>query len=231
LFHGGIQKTSLVDYPGHICDVVFLAGCNFRCPYCHNPELVLGGEHLSSYQWADVLDGIAKRAHVLDGVCISGGEPTLHPELAQWCAQIKELGLLVKLDTNGTSPELLGQLLADDLVDYVAMDIKAPPVKYEQVTRTKVDLKSVERSVDLLLAGGISYEFRTTVPRSLLGEKDLLMIGQWINGASCYVLQRYRPEHHLDLEFESDERGSEAWLLTMQEKLKPYADSIKVRGL
>lgn len=227
---GGVQKTSLIDYPGNICDTVFLTGCNFRCPYCHNRELVLGVVAFDS-SWPEILAGLGARAHLLDGVCFSGGEPTLHKELPDWCAQVKELGLSVKVDTNGSNPELLEHLISKGLVDYVAMDVKAPKEKYPKVVRMPLDLSKIQRSIDLLRANDVSYEFRTTVPRSLLGEAELLAMGRWLDGAACWVLQRYRPEHRLDESFHSEENDASSWLREMQNKLSSFVESVTVRGI
>lgn len=233
MFISGIQKTSLVDYPGNICDALFFGGCNLRCPYCHNPDLVLGSANLPRYELGDVINSLANRSRFIDGVCVSGGEPTLQPlpELKLFFSEIKALGLAVKLDTNGTQPEVLEELLQDGLVDYVAMDVKAPLSRYSEVCRVPVDLRAVRSSVDLLLKGEVEYEFRTTVPRSLLTESDLLEIGQWLSGARRYVLQAYQPTRRLDPSFNSNEADTESWLLSMQQRLIPYFSDVQVRGL
>ncbi|NLV91367.1 MAG: anaerobic ribonucleoside-triphosphate reductase activating protein [Firmicutes bacterium] len=233
MYIGGIQKTSLVDFPGNICDTLFFAGCNLRCPYCHNPELVRGDASLTAIGCGEVLAALERRKHLLDGVCISGGEPTLQPvaDLVKLLSAIKSLGLQVKLDTNGTKPEVLEQLLERDLIDYVAMDIKAPLERYQEVCRVAVDTDAIKRSVEILRRGLVAYEFRTTVPRSLLSEDDLLQMGQWLQGAVRFVLQAYQPGVHLEPGFVSDEAGVEEWLPAMGEKLQDFFAEVQVRGL
>jgi pyruvate formate lyase activating enzyme len=189
---GGIQWTTLLDYPGRVATTVFTAGCNFRCPFCHNPELVLP-ERVSAVR--RVLDPgffseLGDRRGFLDGVVISGGEPTVQPDLPDTCAQIKALGYLVKLDTNGTMPEVLASLLRDGLVDYVAMDIKAPLDAYSRMAGTAVQRETIERSIDLIRSEAAAYEFRTTVAPGLSGD-DLMRIADDLDGARAYWLQRF----------------------------------------
>lgn len=193
-----LQKTSFIDYPGKLAAIVFTQGCNFRCPYCHNPELV------DPAQWRDVialdavLDFLESRRGKLEAVVITGGEPTLQKGLAEFVAAVKQLGFLVKLDTNGTAPDLLASLIDRRLLDYVAMDIKAPLDRYELVTRCGVDLAAVAASIDLLLGGDVAYEFRTTLVEELLSVDDVLAIAQRIRGARLYALQNFRPSKHVD---------------------------------
>ncbi len=229
----GVQKTSLVDFPGSICDTVFFAGCNLRCPYCHNPSLVISSGVLPGLAANEVLAGLSRRAHLLDGVCISGGEPTLQPAqgLVEFFAEIKQLGLSIKLDTNGTKPQVLERLVVGQLVDYVAMDVKAPLERYSQVCRVPVDTGAVQESAALLLTGVVDYEFRTTSPRSLLSQQDFTSIGQWLQGAKRYALQAYQSGMTLDPSFVSDEQGSEQWLLSMRTRLLAYFSEVQVRGL
>lgn len=193
-----LQKTSFIDYPGKLAAIVFTQGCNFRCPYCHNPELV------DPAQWRDVialdavLDFLERRRGKLEAVVITGGEPTLQKGLAEFVAAVKQLGFLVKLDTNGTAPDLLASLIDRRLLDYVAMDIKAPLDRYGLVTRCGVDLAAVAASIDLLLGGDVAYEFRTTLVEELLSVDDVLAIAQRIRGARLYALQNFRPSKHVD---------------------------------
>lgn len=189
----GFTKTTLLDYPGRVASTLFLDGCNFRCPFCHNGSLVTPPEGAPSYEIVDVLRLLEKRRGILDGVCISGGEPTIHPELPSLCREIKALGYPVKLDTNGTNPGLLQKLAGEHLIDYVAMDIKSSPARYPALTGMAApDIKSVSRSVRWLLTDPLPYEFRTTVVRELHKAEDFIEISRWISGARQYCLQSYQ---------------------------------------
>ncbi|HHY94174.1 MAG TPA: anaerobic ribonucleoside-triphosphate reductase activating protein [Firmicutes bacterium] len=193
LCSGGLQKLSLVDFPGMVCATVFLRGCNLRCPYCHNPDLVLGSPDLPCIPEEELLRFLESRRGFIDGVCVSGGEPTLEPGLPGFLTRVKALGFQAKLDTNGTRPDVLRQLLECGLLDYVAMDVKAPPDKYRTVTRSQVDPYTVEESMRLLQHSEIDHEFRTTVVPGLVSAKDVEAIARWLQGAHRYVLQPYWP--------------------------------------
>lgn len=192
----GLQKTTFIDYPEKIACIVFTQGCNFSCGYCHNPELF---EHKEPALLVPAFFEFLKtRKGKLDGVVITGGEPTLHKELKEFIKQIKSLGFLVKLDTNGTNPELLKELFDENLLDFVAMDIKAPFNKYEQITRTNVNLEKIKKSIDLIINGEVNYEFRTTVVKSQLSLEDFKQISELIKGAKKYYLQKFLPTKTLD---------------------------------
>jgi pyruvate formate lyase activating enzyme len=195
----GIQKLSLIDYPGKVACTLFTFGCNFRCPYCHNPELVVddGSPPISE---VDVLRFLDERKGFLDGVCITGGEPTLHNDLPDFIKRIKGLGYSVKLDTNGTNPEMLRRLIGERLVDYIAMDVKAPLEKYENVVRMKVDLGKIAESVEIVKAFP-EHEFRTTVVPELLAKEDILTIAEWLKGARRFFIQQFKPTKTLDKTF------------------------------
>lgn len=189
----GLQKTTLVDYPGHVATTLFTGGCNFRCPYCHNGDLVIGLNDIEPYALEDIFSHLQKRKGVLDGVVISGGEPTLQTDLPDFIRQIKELGYLVKLDTNGTNPAMLRSLVEEGLVDYVAMDIKHSRAKYASISHAADDsLESIAASVDYLKEGHVDYEFRTTLCKELHKETDMTAIGLWLMGAKAYYLQPYK---------------------------------------
>lgn len=189
----GLQKTTLVDYPGHVATTLFTGGCNFRCPYCHNGDLVIGLDDIEPYAIEDIFSHLQKRKGVLDGVVISGGEPTLQTDLPDFIRQIKELGYLVKLDTNGTNPAMLRSLVEEGLVDYVAMDIKHSRAKYTSISHAADDsLESIAASVDYLKEGHVDYEFRTTLCKELHKETDMTAIGLWLMGAKAYYLQPYK---------------------------------------
>ena len=195
----GLQKLTLLDYPGRIGAIVFLGGCNFRCPFCQNSALVLTPESLPSIDMDEFTGFLHKRAGILEGICVTGGEPTLHRDLPKLFAQIRSAGYLAKLDTNGTNPDMLASLLEQDLLDYVAMDIKSSPARYVQVCglpkqtcETEKLLTNVKRSVDILKNSSVEYEFRTTVVKGLHQEEDFEKIACWLSGCKNYYLQSFR---------------------------------------
>lgn len=189
----GLQKTTLLDFPGHVASTIFLGHCNFRCPFCHNASLLTPTDNNIPYTWDSILIHLKKRKPVLEGVCISGGEPTLHNELPQRMKEIKSLGYLVKLDTNGTNPAMLANLLENHLADMVAMDIKNAPANYTvSIGNVPFDLRKIQQSIDLLLSSNIRYEFRTTLVREHHTETALLDIAKWLQGDSFYYLQNYK---------------------------------------
>lgn len=185
---GGLQKLTLLDFPGHVACTVFLQGCNFRCPFCHNSPLIRGTDIFSRGEFFSFLE---KRKGLLDGVAVTGGEPLLSPDLPSFLSEIKALGYPVKLDTNGSFPERLEALIKDGLVDYVAMDIKNAPEKYAFTAGADGFLSAVERSASFLMGGSLPYEFRTTVVAEHHTTEDFHKIGQWLQGAALYFLQSY----------------------------------------
>lgn len=187
----GFEKLSLVDYDDNLTATLFMAGCPFRCPFCHNGELVLHPERAQTILFAEILDYLQKRKGILDAVCISGGEPTLMPDLEEKIRAIRGLGYLIKLDTNGCNPDKVKDLVGKGLLDYVAMDIKNSKSKYMVTCGTKIDLGAIEESVRFLMECGVRYEFRTTMMEEFHSEDDMEAIGRWIQGAPRYFLQRY----------------------------------------
>ncbi len=194
---GGLQRCSLIDYPGRICAILFTQGCNFRCPYCHNPELV-DPERYGPLLVDQVLPFLAKRRGMLDAVTVSGGEPTLQGDIEPFLQEIRDMGYLVKLDTNGSLPEVLERLLANRMVDYVAMDIKAPLEKYGEIAGVEVDPRRIRDSIRVILNAGVAHEFRTTVVRSRFEASDLADIAGLLTGARLHVLQPFVPTRALD---------------------------------
>lgn len=189
----GLNKTTLLDYPGRVAATIFLGGCNFRCPFCQNSPLVLHPSEEPEISEEEVLNFLQKRTGILEGVCISGGEPTLSADLEPFVRKIHEMGYPVKLDTNGSHPEVLKNLAEKDLIQMAAVDIKACPQNYPSLTGLlHPDLDSVQQTVDFLLHGNLDYEFRTTVVRELHSEDDFYKIGTWLNGARAYYLQAYK---------------------------------------
>ena len=187
----GLQKSSLLDYPEKIAAVVFTCGCNFRCDYCHNPDILTDFCSDAACDEQHVLDFLNSRKGKLDAVVVSGGEPTLQKDLPEFFKKIKSKGFLTKLDTNGTNPDVVKKLVHKGLVDYIAMDIKAPVEKYHLITNTCTDIEKIKESIDFIMNCGVDYEFRTTVVKSSLDEKDLENIGKTIKGAKRYYLQKF----------------------------------------
>lgn len=197
----GLQKLTLLDYPEKVACTIFTGGCNFRCPFCHNASLVIGergkiipieSQKNGEFTEAEILQFLRKRQGILDGVCITGGEPLLQKDLEAFIQKVKELGFLVKLDTNGSFPEKLKNLVEKELVDYVAMDIKNSLASYgKTIGIEKYDTAPVEESAAFLMEGRIPYEFRTTVTKELHTEEDMYRIGEWIQGAEHYYLQQF----------------------------------------
>lgn len=226
----GWVKNSFIDYPGKVCSTVFVSRCNFRCPYCHNGSLILEGEELDSIDDSAVFSFLKKRKGLIDGVVISGGEPTLYNDLFYYIKKIKKIGLLVKLDTNGSNPSILKRLLELKHLDFIAMDIKNSPARYCQtIGMPVVDIDKINKSIGIIKNSTVQYEFRTTVLKEMHTEKDILDIGKWLKGSSRYVLQKYR-ESDTQLSKETFTPYSNNEMLEFQMKLKPYFQEVIVRG-
>ena len=198
---GGFQRFSLIDYPDKMCAIVFTQGCNFRCPYCHNPELIDIKRGQIDFKEEEILSFLHKRKGKLDAVTITGGEPLLQSDLERFLSEVKGLGYLVKLDTNGSFPLKLEKIIKSKSVDYIAMDIKAALDKYEYVIKRKIEKTKILESIRLIMDSGLDYEFRTTVVRSLFEKDDFYKIGQLIKDSRLYVLQRFVPSKALDEKF------------------------------
>lgn len=224
----GLEKFSSKDFPGHISSTVFLGGCPFRCPYCHNAELVLDPGSVRTVPADVFLSFLDERRNWLDGICISGGEPLMHDDIEELAEIIKDRGLLVKIDTNGSFPGALENLISKGLVDWIAMDIKAPLERYREVTRSEVDVERVARSSDIIRNSGLPYYFRTTVVPGLVGPDDVLAIGEWLRGAGEYVLQPFLPQNTLDPEFMKVRPYAREDLAAMAEAAKPYFGKVKI---
>lgn len=219
---GGLQKFSMIDYPDKIACIVFTQGCNFRCPYCHNPELVKPEMFRESLNEEEFFDFLKERTGKLDAVSITGGEPTLQYDLIEFIKKIRDLGFLIKLDTNGTNPEMLKEIIDQKLVNYLAMDIKAPFSKYEEITRMPVNIEKIKQSVEMIKNSGIDYEFRTTLVKKLLSPEDVEQIGRDIAGAKQYFLQKFVSTKTVDENILSEETYSEKELENLKERLKPF---------
>ena len=232
----GLQKVSLLDYPRKIAAVIFVGGCNFRCPFCYNRDLVLNSQGPPPLLEEEILRYLEARRDWLDGVVITGGEPTIHPGLSGFLERVKELGYSVRLDTNGSNPKMLAELLEKKLVDYIALDVKAPLLKekYQEASGTRSDgvLKEIENSIALLRdSNGVDYEFRTTVVPKLLNEEDIMLITERISGAKRYYLQQFKPtDSHVDESYSNVEPYPLEVLKEIQRKIARNFGVCKVRG-
>ncbi len=198
MIFGGLQKQTLIDYPGKLACILFTSGCNFACPYCHNPDLVgMPGAHGTTLALEDVYAFLQRRRKFLAGVVISGGEPTLQPDLAAICQNIHRLDYAIKLDTNGSQPHVLDRLIQDKHVDYIAMDIKADPAAYPRSIAPQNCSEKILQSIDLIMSCGLPYEFRTTCVPPFVDESILEKIVRRIKGAACYTLQPFKAENIL----------------------------------
>ncbi|HKL78893.1 MAG TPA: anaerobic ribonucleoside-triphosphate reductase activating protein [Mobilitalea sp.] len=226
----GFNKSTLLDYPKHLAATIFVGGCNMRCPFCHNASLVLAANTQPVIPEEEVLSYLAKRINILEGICITGGEPTLYPELHEFISKIKALGYKIKLDTNGTNPDLLKHLARQNLIDYVAMDIKNSLESYALTAgKDSFDTKPVEESVSFLLSGSLDYEFRTTLVNELHTSKDILLIGKWLEGAKAYYLQAYKDSG--DIISPGYSCPSKETLLNYVQMLTPYVKHVSLRGI
>ena len=194
----GLTKTTLLDYPGKVAATVFTGGCNFRCPFCHNGQLVLNAAKEPQISEDEVFEHLNKRRNILEGICVTGGEPTIQADLVEFIAKIKDMGYSIKLDTNGSNPAKMRELIDKQLIDYVAMDVKNSKEKYFMTSKcSELMLEKVEESIQMLLSGCISYEFRTTVVNPLHTKEDLEEIARWIDGASAWYIQSYKESDHI----------------------------------
>lgn len=227
----GFQGTSLLDYPGRIASLIFIGGCNLTCPFCHNPSLVLSPQDHPDYPFEVLLHEIAERRSFIDGVVISGGEPTLDPDLPQFLRAVKRLGLLVKLDTNGLAPEVLADLLSENLLDYIALDVKTAPERYGELHPLPVDPALLSQSVALIKSAGIAYEFRTTCVPGYVEDRDISAMGALLHGGKLWVLQQFVPDNSLDPQLRSCIPHPDAKLLHFADLARGYVAQIKLRGL
>ncbi|KKQ68806.1 MAG: anaerobic ribonucleoside-triphosphate reductase activating protein [Candidatus Nealsonbacteria bacterium RIFCSPLOWO2_12_FULL_39_31] len=241
---GGLQKLTLIDFPDRLAATVFLAGCSFRCPWCYSSELVLPekiGKHPTISE-KEFFDFLKEKQGLLDGVVICGGEPTTDNNLPDFAKKIKEFGYAIKLDTNGTNPAMLENLIDKILVDYIAMDIKAPFAakfeilnpkfgisNYERAVGVKVDLEKIRKSVKIIKNSGIDYEFRSTVVPGIHTKEDIIQIAKDISPAKKYYLQNFRPEKTLDPKFEKIRPYRREYLLEIQKAISPFFDICRIR--
>ncbi len=226
----GWSRTSLIDYPDHIATVLFTGGCTFRCPPCHNADLVLRPDELPDLPLDEVWAFLARRVGLVNGVVVTGGEPTIQPDLLPFLREVREHGVDVKLDTNGYRPDVLADLVAEGVLDYIALDVKAPPEKYPLLTgRADLDLGRVEQSIAVVRNSGLAHEFRTTIVPGWLDEEDVESIARWISGAEVYVLQQFRPLRTLDPALKVDPYPIDR-LRSMARRAGRWIGEVRVRG-
>ena len=225
----GLQKLTLLDYPQHTACTIFTAGCNFRCPFCHNAGLVTHINNADQIPEAEVLEFLKKRVGLLDGVCITGGEPLLQPDIDEFMAKIKALGYKIKLDTNGSKPEKLARLIEKSLIDYIAMDIKNSPARYSETVGLPVDLGDVEKSITTIKNSGLDYEFRTTVAKGLHKTQDIVALARWIFPAKKYFLQNFVDSG--DLIGSGLSAFSESELEEMKRGASEFVSNVQIRGV
>ncbi len=225
---GGLQAQSGLDYPGYLSAVVFTVGCNFRCPYCHNPELV--DETATEQPVESVLDFLRERQGFLEAVSVTGGEPTMHEDLPDFLRAVRDLGFRVKLDSNGTNPAMLRDIIEAGLVDYLAMDIKAPLSRYEATVARPVLEGALKDSVALIMGSGVDYEFRTTVIKCLLPMADFYEMGEDIRGAKRYYLQKFVPVKLLNPGFRRKTTYSDQEFAEIQMIMNTYVDVCEIRS-
>jgi len=235
---GGLQKFSLIDYPGKISAVVFLLGCNFRCGFCHNPELVLPelSKDQAKIDEKEFFDFLAGRQGKLDGVCVTGGEPTIWQDLPLFVEKIKKLGFLIKLDTNGTNPDMVEKLIKARFVDYFAIDIKNSPEKYHKTVNTEIKIANSEKTLKMIVAAGIPLELRTTAVPGLITKEDFVKIREWLSDlrvlekVSLYAIQQFRPLKTLNEDFQKIKPYSEEELKEMGKIFEGKA-KVETRGV
>lgn len=227
---GGFQKTSLLDYPDRISAIVWTSGCNLRCPFCYNKTLALGTAQ--TFPEEEILSYLSKRKALLEGVVISGGEPLLQEDIIDFVGKIKDMNLLVKIDTNGFLPKILNKLLDQQLVDYVAMDVKAPKNKYPLLTGVQIDLSKIEESIDLLEKKAPAYEFKTTFVPDLLMKEDIIEIAEWLTGAETYFLQQFKGKAPLlSSRLEASPPYPREYLLDTLKEIQPFFKHCAIRGV
>ena len=228
----GFIETSLVDWDGKIVCVIFLPGCNFRCPFCQNMGLITHPEKYAPIPESRVFDYLEVHREFIDGVCITGGEPTLQKNkgLTEFIREVKKRGFLVKLDTNGTDPAYIRELAASKLIDFVAMDVKTDIEDYEKAAGVKVDKEKIKESISLLLSGTVDYEFRTTLVPGMIGTEEMAEIGILISGAKKYVLQQFEPENCSDFELKKLKPLDAEAVARLMEIARKHVKTVLYRG-
>lgn len=230
---GGYQRLTLIDYPGKIAATVFTVGCSFRCPFCHNPELVVNGTwnmKNGTKTEEEFFEFLKKRKGKIEGVCITGGEPTIQPDLIEFIEKIKKLGFFVKLDTNGSRPDVIREVINKKIVDFIAMDIKNAPENYKKTSGGKSDIERIKLSVNMIRNSQIPYEFRTTVIPGIHTEEDFDKIEKWIKGAKSYYLQMYQETKVLDPNIKKITKGKTINIDSIAKKIQGNFEKFGIRG-
>lgn len=227
----GLEKFAPLDFPGYISSTVFLAGCNFRCPYCHNADLVLRPESLPTLPLDYFVSYLDSRQGWLEAICLSGGEPLLHDDAEVLCRVIKDRHLLVKVDTNGSFPERLEELIDKELIDCVAMDIKAPLRRYAEVVRAEVREEAIRRTIEVLERARVAHVFRTTVVPGLVGEEDLVEIATLLEGAPTFQVQQFSTKNPIDRRYLQVKPYPAEEIQRMADRIRPYFGEVRVEGI
>jgi pyruvate formate lyase activating enzyme len=229
----GMMETSFLDWDGKIVATLFVPKCNFRCPFCQNHELIKYPDKFQTIPFAQIEKFILKNKLFLDGVCITGGEPLVYPDISDLIINLRELDLKIKLDTNGSYPEILDMLIHDKLIDYIAMDVKAPLDSnlYSNSAGVKIELKKIQKSIEIIMNSNVDYEFRSTVVPKLLDVEKIIMISKSIQGANKYVLQQYIPDNALAPEFRKVKPYSNVEINKMAQMCRKHVNIVTVRGL
>ncbi|MBD3203117.1 anaerobic ribonucleoside-triphosphate reductase activating protein [Candidatus Woesearchaeota archaeon] len=226
----GFQKTDLVNFDPYSCATIYLSRCNFLCPFCHNPELVIGHDKLNSLSKEKILDVLTKRKKWYDAVCITGGEPTLHKGLVHFTKELKKIGFLVKIDTNGTNPKMINQLIDKKIVDFISMDVKAPLEKYDKITQINTDTSKIKESIETLKNRRLDYEFRTTVIPRFHKKADIEKIGKLLKGSKQITIQQFRNSRDMiNPSFKNEKPYSREKLIEFREILSDYAKEVRIR--
>lgn len=225
----GFLRNSFVDWDGKITSVIFLPGCTFRCGYCYNRSMVMEPEKIVTIDFNDIKDHLEKNKGFIDGVVITGGEPTFHSDLPELVDMIKSLGYPVKLDTNGSNPDMLEKIISGKMVDYIAMDIKAPLERYSEVAGVVVNTDNIKRSIELIRNSGIDYEFRTTIIPSIHGESEIEKIADEIRGAKKYALQRFIARENIDPKFMNELSPTNEYMEKMKAVARKHVKGVIIR--
>lgn len=226
----GLQKLTLIDYPDKVACTIFTFGCNFRCGFCHNPELIVD-DGRPDLKREDIIKFLEEREGLLDAVCITGGEPTINKDLPDFISKIKSMGFLVKLDTNGSNPKMIEELINKKLVDYIAMDIKGPIEIYDEIAEVKVNKEDVKKSVEIIKNRVKNYEFRITVVPTVFKEEHVKMIVEWLGDVRAFYIQNFGNEKNLDEKFKKVEPYRKEQLKKIHNMFKKYFRVCKLRDI
>ena len=227
----GFIGTSLIDYPGKISSIIFLGGCDFKCPFCQNPELVDGAPHIKDISLSFILSDLEKRKDFIEGVVITGGEPTIYKNLEELIVPLKDMGFYIKLDTNGNNPKVLSQFIDKGLLDYIAMDVKSSPDMYNKASGVNTDIEKIVESIRIIMNSNIKYEFRVTVVPNLIDEEGFKALVSMIKGASNFYIQQYREILTYDKSYKDIKPYSPEALKKFKSIAQEHVENVEIRGL